>query len=144
MAPVAISMANEPATVTTQHLPQEEESEEASADFTESDKTILGDEVGPEKEIAVKPNKARTRQVAAPKSSKKRVRVRPKKGRKGGITGVTQQRINSVQKITLEAAFRLDSNWLPAKIDEMAQLVDLKRAKVYKWFYDRRIKFLKE
>ena len=47
MAPVAISMANEPATVTTQHLAQEEESEEASVDFTESDKTILGYEVGP-------------------------------------------------------------------------------------------------
>ena len=38
----------------------------------------------------------------------------------------------------LETEFQYSANWSKSKISELAVRLSLKRAKVYKWLYDRR------
>ena len=66
-----------------------------------------------------------------------------KRPRKGGIPGLRQHRISKEQKDFLDAEFKLDANWTPEKVTELATRMDLKRTKIYKWFYDRRNRVMK-
>ena len=53
-------------------------------------------------------------------------------------TFISRKRMNPAEGQILEAEFALNANWSRQKVTELAKRLHLRRAKIYKWNYDRK------